>query len=88
MYHTPNLFLKFLKEIIALNSLKPVHADELLYLFDIDMLPNALVTPEELDMRKTLVKYWTNFAKFKHPSPSAEEGVTQWLPYSSAKVYS
>jgi len=70
-----------------INSLKPVHADELLYLFDIDMLPNALATPEELDMRKTLVKYWTNFAKYKHPSPTAEEGVTQWLPYSSEKNY-
>ena len=51
-----------------------------------DKLGFALATEEELVVRKSLVKYWTNFAKYKHPTPSIEEGVTQWLPYSSEKV--
>jgi len=38
-------------------------------------------------MRDTMVKYWTNFAKFQHPSPLLRDNITQWLSYSSDKRY-
>jgi len=67
----------------AFNSLKPVHADDLIYLFDLF----ALRTEEEMEVRDTLVKYWTNFAKYGHPSPLMRDNITQWLTYSSDKNY-
>jgi len=68
---------------VAFNKLKPVHADELIYLFDLF----ELTTEEEFQVRETLVKYWTNFAKYGHPSPLMRDNLTQWLAYSSQKNY-
>jgi len=67
----------------AFNNLKPVHADDLIYLFDLF----ALRTEEEMNVRDSMVKYWTNFAKYGHPSPLMSDNITQWLAYSSDKNY-
>jgi carboxylesterase type B len=67
----------------AFTSLRPVHADELVYLFALF----ELGTEEEQQVRATMVKYWTNFAKYGHPSPLMSDNITQWLPYSSDKKY-
>ncbi len=65
------------------SSLKPVHSDELLYLFDFNEL-NA----EEQELKDIMTKYWTNFAKYGHPSPLLADNITQWLPYTTEKVFS
>jgi carboxylesterase type B len=65
------------------NALKPVHGDETIYLFDIFRLR----TDEERQMRENMVKYWTNFAKFMHPSPLLRDNITQWFAYSNDKRY-
>jgi len=64
-------------------KLKPVHADELFYLFDY----GKIETEDDLQMRDIMVKYWTNFAKYGHPSPLMSDNITQWLPYSAEKNY-
>ena len=43
-------------------------------------------TEEEMKVRDSMVKYWTNFAKYGHPSPLMSDNITQWLAYSSDKV--
>ena len=67
------------------NALKPVHADELLYLFDFGF---DLTLDKDIQMREIMVKYWTNFAKYGNPSPVLSDDLAQWLTYSSEKVYS
>jgi carboxylesterase type B len=70
------------ESIEAFKFLKPVHGDELLILFD--MLP---LNEDDLAVRETMIKYWTNFAKYGHPSPLLKDNLTQWLAYSSEKNY-
>ena len=64
------------------NALKPVHADELFYLFKM----GDLSLDSDLQMREIMVRYWTNFAKYGNPSPVMSDEMTQWLTYSSEKV--
>jgi len=64
------------------NALKPVHADELLYLFDFGF---DLTLDKDIQMREIMVKYWTNFAKYGNPSPVLSDDLAQWLTYSSEK---
>ena len=54
----------------------------MLYLFDLGPY-FALETREDLMMRDIMVKYWTNFAKYGHPSPLMKDNLTQWLPYTA-----
>ena len=55
----------------------PIHADEIPYLMDgYSIAPNF--TAEDLSLSKQMIKYWANFAKYGHPSPSGQE-----LPYWS-----
>eukprot|EP00088_Acartia_fossae_P051168 TRINITY_DN5749_c0_g1_i2.p1 TRINITY_DN5749_c0_g1~~TRINITY_DN5749_c0_g1_i2.p1 ORF type:complete len:611 (-),score=135.22 TRINITY_DN5749_c0_g1_i2:452-2284(-) len=65
----------------ALDRLKPVHSDEIFYLFN--MLD--LETESDISVRNMMVKYWTNFAKYSHPSPLMSDNLTQWLPYGQEK---
>lgn len=68
------------ESIEAFKFLKPVHGDELPILFDM-----APLNDDDLEVRKTMIKYWTNFAKYGHPSPLLKDNITQWLAYSSEK---
>jgi len=65
------------------NALKPVHGDELFYLFKM----GDLSLGNDLQMRDIMVRYWTNFAKYGNPSPVMSDEMTQWLTYSSEKRY-
>ena len=61
---------------------KPVHSDENLYLFNLFGPRNE----EEEEVSKTLSLYWTNFAKYGHPSTFLKQNLTQWKHYSTEKV--
>lgn len=67
----------------AFNNLKPVHSDDTFYLFDI--FGNRNENDEE--MSKIMVEYWTNFAKFGHPSPFLDGEIEHWKPYSTTQVH-
>ena len=63
-------------------KLKPVHSDENIYLFNLFGPRNE----EEEEVSKTLSLYWTNFAKYGHPSPFLKQNLTQWKHYATEKV--
>ena len=75
--NTP-IFNKTVKE-----TLKPIHGDDELYLFDILKVESN----KDMKMRKIMIRYWTNFAKYGNPSPFESDNLTQWIPYSTAKVH-
>ena len=43
---------------------------------------------KDKDIKNQMVKYWTNFAKFGHPTPAGtgSDNTTQWIPYGEQKV--
>ena len=66
----------------AIKSLRPVHFDDNIYLFNLFGPRNE----EEEEVSKTLSLYWTNFAKYGHPSPFLKQNLTQWKHYATEKV--
>jgi carboxylesterase type B len=42
---------------------------------------------KDREMKNLMIKYWTNFAKFGHPTPASSDNTTQWLPYGEQKNY-
>merc|ERR1711978_74804 len=66
--NTP-IFNKTVKE-----DLKPIHCDDELYLFDILKVESK----KDMEMRKIMISYWTNFAKYGNPSPFEPDNLTQW----------
>ena len=59
----------------------PVHADDLIFLMPLyGNKPDF--SAEESALSEHMVKYWTNFAKFGHPSPSAQGDLPFWAPVS------
>lgn len=64
-------------------TLTPVHADDVLHLFNVF----GVRSEEDEKMSAIMVKYWTNFAKYGHPSPFLSQNLTTWKKYSSDKVY-
>ena len=71
------IFDKTVKE-----ALKPIHCDDELYLFDILKVESK----KDMEMRKIMISYWTNFAKYGNPSPFESDNLTQWIQYSTEKV--
>jgi len=47
----------------------PIHADELVFLMD----GYTDKTEEETALSNKMIKYWTNFAKYGHPTPSSQD---------------
>ncbi len=42
---------------------------------------------KDKEIKNQLLKYWTNFAKFGHPTPAgSSHNTTQWIPYGEQKV--
>ena len=70
------------KDCDAIKSLTPVHFDENIYLFNLFGPRNE----EEEEVSKTMSLYWTNFAKYGHPSPFLNQNLTQWKHYTTEKV--
>ena len=67
------------------NSVSPVHAEDILYLFE-EFAGIRLTTDEELALADKMLTYWTNFAKYGHPSPFMDDTLPTWKPYSESKV--
>merc|ERR1712168_212311 len=51
-----------------------MHGDDLLYLFDFTQFGLKIDRLEEKFMMHTIIKLWTNFAKFGNPTPDASLG--------------
>ena len=41
---------------------------------------------KDREIKNLMIKYWTNFAKFGHPTPASSDNTTQWLTYGEQKV--
>jgi len=90
-YAATNTFLSFYsagrnltqEQFKQLSSLKPVHADDVLHLFNVF----GVRSEEDEKMSSIMVKYWTNFAKYGHPSPFLRQNITTWKHYSGDKRY-
>ena len=89
--YTPNVFNYYLTQQTN-NSLlgmylkqgkeyTPVHGDDLLFMMDVY---GQKTTDSESALSKHMVKYWTNFAKYGHPSPSAQD-VPIWDPVTETE---
>merc|ERR1711892_28585 len=50
----------------------PIHADDLIFLMD-PFGQQIKMSEEESSLSNHMVKYWTNFAKYGHPTPSAQD---------------
>lgn len=58
------------------------HGAEMAYLFGLEDYPamyNISVTPADVDLSRTMMKYWTNFAKTGDPN---SDGVPRWETYN------
>ena len=56
----------------------PIHGDEVLYLMNVrETTPNF--NSADSSLSKQMIKYWTNFAKYGHPSPSSQD-MPYWSP--------
>ncbi|XP_068084707.1 juvenile hormone esterase-like [Anabrus simplex] len=78
--------LNFLKATCQINFPGASHADEIGYLFNVEML-NTEVPSDSTDAltRARMVKLWTNFAKTGNPTPEADPLLpVAWQPYTSA----
>jgi len=92
--HSPNVFNYYLTQQTE-NSLiglvlqlepeyTPIHADDLVFLFD----PYGLklnLSEEETALSKQMLKYWTNFAKYGHPTPSSQDTLF-WKAVSQSEM--
>jgi len=70
----------FTRDILQLGpEYTPVHGDDLVYLLEVDGV-NGIRNwgcGEENALSRKMVNYWTNFAKFGHPTPSSH-GIPLW----------
>ena len=59
----------------------PVHADDIPFLFDF-IVQNMTISSSdgEKKLSSSMVKYWTNFAKYGHPTPSGDDDLPTWAP--------
>ncbi|KAK6623051.1 hypothetical protein RUM43_008903 [Polyplax serrata] len=76
-----------LKKILNVKSITgPVHADDLGYLFHIPVIgPNVDPKTREMKFSKKMVRLWTNFAKYRNPTPDPTDPVLRnlmWKPYA------
>ncbi|KAE8736595.1 Carboxyl/Cholinesterase 65 [Frankliniella occidentalis] len=63
------------------------HADELGYLFNMDLLPEAPSDSHAYVMRNIMVKLWTNFVKFGNPTPQNDKSSDiSWIPSHSSQM--
>jgi carboxylesterase type B len=73
------------EEAEAFENLVPVHADDNLHLFNEQGLGER--NKEDERVSKMMSLYWTNFAKYRDPSPVLKDNLTQWNCYSTEQRY-
>ncbi|XP_001655125.2 esterase B1 [Aedes aegypti] len=57
------------------------HGDDVFYMFSPTYLPNLPEGSAECCIRRTFIKYWTNFAKYGEPSPDHDKDLQiKWKP--------
>ncbi|XP_034250349.1 venom carboxylesterase-6-like isoform X2 [Thrips palmi] len=81
--------LNVFRNVLAVDHVRGAcHADELGYLFKMDLLPSSDNVPiKDLKMREKFVKMWTNFVKFGHPTPRTDSSLdVAWLPASQRQA--
>ena len=64
----------------------PVHGDELLFLFDAELFGLQMTEKKDKAMSRTLIKYWTEFAKTGRPG-GAQYDLPDWKPFGHNKEY-
>lgn len=73
--------LNFTKSLYNANSLHGAsHGDDCFYLFNSAFLPQLSEEDEASKMRHTVVRLWTNFAKYGNPTPDCDSSNFKWLP--------
>ncbi|XP_001655126.3 esterase B1 [Aedes aegypti] len=76
--------LGFTKKIFNLSHVKGAcHGDDLFYLFQSKMLPKLSDSSDEYRVGRTMVRMWTNFAKYSDPTPDRDD---QLLPFKWTTV--
>uniref|UniRef100_A0A2A4JTK7 Carboxylesterase type B domain-containing protein n=1 Tax=Heliothis virescens TaxID=7102 RepID=A0A2A4JTK7_HELVI len=69
-----------LKKALNLDVPGAIHADELGYLFDMEILRGD-ISPEDQLMIDRLTTLWTNFAKYGNPTPETSDLLPEkWVP--------
>ncbi|CAO2586544.1 Acylcarnitine hydrolase [Lemmus lemmus] len=69
------------------SHVKVHHANEIAFVFGsspLDMKPSAVFTKEEKLLSRTMMKYWTNFARHRNPN---SEGLPYWPVMDNEEQY-
>lgn len=75
--------LSFSKKIFNMSHVAGAcHGDDLFYLFRSNMNPQPAESSDECFVRKTMVRMWTNFAKFSEPTTDRDDELLpfKWTP--------
>ncbi|XP_013146622.1 PREDICTED: juvenile hormone esterase-like isoform X2 [Papilio polytes] len=65
-----------------------LHADELSYLFRMELLQDVEPTMQDIKIRERMVRLWTNFAKVGNPTPDENHYLTvRWQPVSGEDLH-
>jgi len=77
-YLTMKTDKSFLGQVLQLGpEYSPIHGDDLMFLFQL-YGQKLKLSEKEAALSKQMIKYWTNFAKFGHPTPSLTEDLPYW----------
>jgi len=77
-YLTQQTDKSFIGPVLQLGpEYSPMHGDDLIFLLE-NYGQKLKFSEEESALSKLMIKYWTNFAKFGHPTPSVSEDLPHW----------
>ena len=84
MVESSFIYFQTLGQYLGLNLFVPSagcgHVDELFTIFKQHKVPfDTIFTEQDKRISRTLLKMWTDFATFGHPTPDPKEGEVNWL---------